>query len=592
MIRQPIVSVLGHVDHGKTTLLDRIRGSTVSQREAGGITQHIGATEVPIEAIREICGGILQNLKGKITLPGLLFIDTPGHAAFTTLRKRGGAISDLAVVVVDLTEGFQVQTLEALNILKTYKTPFLVAANKIDKIPGWRSFPDLPLLPSLPRQTQEVREAFDHQIYELVGKLYEEGFEAERFDRVKRFEKQISIVPLSALTGQGIPELLMLLVGLAQRFLGKELESEEEGPARGTVLEVKEETGLGTTLDVILYDGRIRKGDLIVVGGKREPIVTKVRSLLKPRPLDEIRDPRFRFQTLHEAHAACGIKVVAPELGEALAGSPLRVAEDPAKAIAEVTAEMEEVKIETDKAGIVVKADTLGSLEALVKMFREKEIPIKKADVGDVSHRDVVEAGAVKKEDPRLGALIAFNVKVRKDAEEKAQELGLPILRGEVIYRLLEEYEAWVQEVFEEEERKEFKKLISPAKIRLLPGYVFRVSKPAVVGVEILGGTLKANSRLMSEKGVFVGTVKGIQKEKENLPEAKRGMEVAVAIDGPVVGRQIHEGCLLYSELPPQVVRLFESKFKKYLSEDEIEVLEEIKEMKRKEDPFWGMGEE
>jgi translation initiation factor 5B len=588
MIRQPIVSVLGHVDHGKTTLLDKIRGSAVAEREAGGITQHIGATEIPTKVIEELCGGLMKQLKADIGFDGLLFIDTPGHAAFTTLRKRGGALADIAILVVDLTEGFQPQTFEAINILRTYKTPFLIAANKVDKVRGWQVFKGYPFTHSFSKQTDGVKTFIEERIYTLVGKLYEEGFQADRFDRVEKFEKQIAIIPISAKTGEGIPELLMILIGLAQKFLEDRLEIEVDGPAKGTVLEVREEVGLGTTIDVIIYDGKIKRGNEIVVGGHGGVINTKVRSLLKPRPLDEIRDPKHKFEGIQEIHAASGIKISAPNLQDVVAGSPIQVVDgDLEKVTKEVQAEIEEVRVETETTGVIVKADTLGALEALVKMLDEEKVPIKRADVGDISRRDITEAETAKKDAPIRAAVLGFNVKINRDAEEKAHETGVNVFLNNVIYKLLEDYKEWVQEEIEKEKKMDLDKLTRPAKIQFLPDHVFRRSKPVVVGVEVLLGILKNNSGLISEEGKRIGTVEGMQDKGKNIKEASMGMQAAISIDGPTVGRHINEGDILYTDINENEARLLEVKYKNSLKSDEREALEEIKRIKRKDDIFW-----
>ncbi|MEW6069731.1 MAG: GTP-binding protein, partial [Candidatus Thermoplasmatota archaeon] len=268
-IRQPIVSVLGHVDHGKTLLLDAIRGTRIVEKEPGRITQHIGATEVSLATIYKICGELLKGKKFKV--PGLLFIDTPGHLAFTTLRARGGALADLAILVVDVKEGVMAQTLESLNILKLYKTPFVLALNKIDLLEGWRSR-KMSFVESIKEQNDRAIKGLDEKIYELAGKFYEHGFSAERYDRIKDFTRNIAIIPVSAKSSEGIPDLLMILVGLAQKFLERQLTTEEEKTGEGVVLEVKEEKGLGKTLDVIVYNGRIAQGDIIVIGSRETPI--------------------------------------------------------------------------------------------------------------------------------------------------------------------------------------------------------------------------------------------------------------------------------------------------------------------------------
>ncbi|MDF2957648.1 MAG: Translation initiation factor IF-2 [Candidatus Alkanophagales archaeon MCA70_species_1] len=579
VMRTPIVAVLGHIDHGKTTLLDNIRGTAIAQREAGGITQHIGATEIPISVIKKICGPLLDV--GKIEVSGLLFIDTPGHQAFTSLRKRGGALADLAVLIVDIMEGFQPQTYESLHILRTFKTPFVVALNKIDRIRGWRS-EKKPFVLSYKEQSDEARRFLDEKVYEIVGTLYDEGFSAERYDRIRDFTRTVAIIPISAKTGEGIPDLLMVLIGLAQRFLEESLQLHVEAEGVGVVLEKKEERGIGTTIDVILYDGTLSVGDTIIIGSlDRSPIVTKVRGLLKPRALREMR-AESKFERVRSVTAAAGVKIIAPNLESVLTGSQLRVVKDETRiedAIKEMQAELEELRIETAAEGVVIKADTLGALEALASELQRENISIMKAEVGNISKRDVIDAATVKEKDPNLGVIIGFNVDVLPDAREMAQQSDIPIFLGDVIYKVIEDYVSWARRRREEEMRKALEALIIPGKFMILPDYVFRQSKPAIVGVRVLGGRIKPGAPLMRADGVAVGSIKEIQDRGNNIPEARQGMEVAVSIIGPTVGRQIKEQDILYVDVPESHIGELE-KFKEYLTDDEKETLEEIKEIK------------
>ncbi|WP_456486481.1 translation initiation factor IF-2, partial [Candidatus Alkanophaga liquidiphilum] len=576
VMRTPIVAVLGHIDHGKTTLLDNIRGTAIAQREAGGITQHIGATEIPIGVIKKICGPLLDV--GKIKVSGLLFIDTPGHQAFTSLRKRGGALADLAVLIVDIMEGFQPQTYESLHILKTFKTPFVVALNKIDRIRGWRSRRK-PFVLSYKEQSDEARRLIDERFYEVVGTLYDEGFSAERYDRIQDFTKTVAIVPISAKTGEGIPDLLMVLIGLAQRFLEESLRLHVSAEGVGVVLEKKEERGIGTTIDVILYDGTLSVGDTVIIGSiARSPVVTKVRGLLKPRALREMR-AESRFERVRSVTAAAGIKIIAPKLEDVLTGSQLRVVKDETAlgdAIRKLQAELEELRIEIAAEGVVVKADTLGALEALASELKRENISIMKAEVGNISRRDVIDAATVKEKNPNLAVVIGFNVDVLPDAKEVAQQNDVPIFLGDVIYKIIEDYVGWVRRRKEEEVRKALEPLIKPGKLMLLPDYVFRQSKPAIVGVRVLGGRIAPGAPLMRADGVAVGSIKGIQDRGNSIPEARQGMEVAVSIVGPTVGRQIKEGDILYVDVPESHIQELK-KFADYLTEDEKETLEEIK---------------
>jgi translation initiation factor 5B len=591
-VRQPIISVLGHVDHGKTTFLDRIRGTAVAAREAGAITQHIGATEVPANTIKQICGRLLQKFKIKVILPGLLFIDTPGHEAFTNLRRRGGALADLAALVVDINEGFMPQTLESLTILKSYKTPFMLVANKIDLILGWQPTQKACFLDSFAKQRPDIQRALDDKIYELIGKLHELGFEAERFDRIDDFRKQVAIVPVSAKTGEGIPEALTILAGLAQRFLEKELAFEVAGPARGTVLEVKEEVGLGTAIDVIIYDGTLSKGDNFVVGGLDKVVTSRVRALLQPKPLDEIRDPQDKFRSVERVSAAAGVKVAAPGIEGAVAGVPLWVVKDESdveKFRRELQREVERVRIRTDAIGVVLKADALGSLEALETQLREKGVPIRMADVGDVSRRDIVEAATVAKTDPLLGVVLAFNVKVLQDAQDEAQAQKVPILYENVIYRLMENYEKWSKARREEVRAERLEGFVRPGKFTVKPGYVFRRSHPAIVGVDVLGGVVKPRYPIMRKDGQQIGTIHEIQREKKSVQEAKLGDEVAISIEGAIVGRHIQEGDTLYTDMPRDHVLELKGELKDLLSGDELAVMDEIITIKQKRDSTYGV---
>lgn len=588
-IRQPIVCVLGHVDTGKTLLLDQIRKTSVQAREVGGITQHIGASFFPAETLKEIAGPFLKMVGGEIRIPGLLVIDTPGHEAFANLRRRGGGIADIAILVIDVIKGFEAQTYEVIEILKSRKTPFLVAVNKIDRIPGWRSYPNAPFLESYRRQDPIVRQELDNYLYRIIGKFSELSFRADRFDKIRDFTRTIALIPTSAKTGEGIPELIAVLAGLTQQFLRKRLQT-TSGPARGTVLEVKEEVGLGVTVNAIIYDGVLRKGDTIVLGGREKPIVTAIRAILMPKPLDEIRDPRERFSSVDEVSAAAGIKIVAPNLEDALAGAPIYVVsseKEMEKYVKEVLEEISKIRISTEIDGVILKADALGSLEAIVDSLKRNGIPIRLADVGDVSKRDVTEALVVREKEPLYGVILAFNVRVLPDAEEEAKTHKIQIFRHNVIYHLIDEYLRWLEREKEARERSEFDRLVKPAKIKVLPGYIFRRSKPAIVGVEVLAGRIRPRVRLMTSKGRDLGEILQIQDRGTPIPYAETGQQVAISIDKPIVGRHFDEGDILYVNVPERHARLLNTKFRDRLSVEELETLNEIITIMRKNTPLW-----
>ncbi len=586
-IRTPIVCVLGHVDHGKTSLLDRIRGSSVVKGEAGAITQHIGATIVPIETIFEMSGS-MKNLN--ISIPGLLFIDTPGHHAFTTLRARGGALADMAIVVVDMNEGFQPQTIEALQILRNCKTPFVIAATKLDRLPGWRSHEKSGFLASFNKQNERMQQTVELKLYEIVAALDEHGFSSERYDRVSDFARNLAIVPLSAHTGEGIADLLMVLIGLAQRYMEESLALAADGPGAGTVLEVKEEKGLGATIDVILFDGTLEVGDEIAVATSTGVTVTKVRSLMQPRPLKEIL-VEDRFSRVKSVTAAAGVKVSAPGLDQVIAGSPVRVVKNDLEDVtATIEKEMTEISVTLSPEGLIIKADTIGALEAICKELTVHEIPVMQAEVGPVSRHDVIQAETIKT--PFYRTIIAFNTPILPDAQDLLNEPAyaemVQLFSGNVIYHILEDYLDWRDVMKRELEQKKFEQIILPAKIQVLPGCVFRQNNPAVVGVRVIAGTLRTGVNLIRRDGKKAGSLKAMQHRKENIHEAKPGDEVAISIEGATVGRQFDVEDELLVSIPERHVKVLETEMLSHLNEDAKEVLDQYTRLYRKENPFWG----
>lgn len=583
--------VLGHVDHGKTTLLDKIRGTAVVKKEPGEMTQEVGASFVPTSVIEKLAEPLKKIFPIKLEIPGLLFIDTPGHELFSNLRKRGGSVADIAILVVDITEGFQKQTIESIEILKNRKVPFLVAANKIDKIPGWRVQNTYSFLESFSKQREDVKNYLDGLVYNLVSQLAEQGFSSERFDRIKDFTKTVAIVPVSGKTGEGIAELLALLAGLTQNYMKNKLKF-AEGPAKGVILEVKEIQGLGHTIDVIIYEGVLKKNDIIVLGGINGPIITKVRSILVPKPLQDIKVVKTDLTPIDEVYAAAGVKIYAPDLENALAGSPLFAVDDESK-IEEfkkiIQEEISSVRYyNASVAGVVVKADSLGSLEAIVTALQQKKIPIRLADIGPISKRDITEAELTSQEAKEYGLIAAFRVKPLPGIEIPAK---IKLIYGEIIYQLIDDIEKYIIDVKESEKRRTLDSLVLPGKFRILPGYVFRRSDPVIVGVEVLGGIIKPKSSLIKKDGRKVGEIQQIQDNKKTVEKATKGMEVAVSIKGNVmVGRQIEEGDVLYTDVPKEDLEILLTKYKDIITDDMKEVIKEIINIKKISDPTYGLG--
>ncbi len=573
-IRQPIVTVCGHVDHGKTSILDKLRGTSIQQGEAGGITQKISFTILPKEKIVERAGKLLETFKIPLEIPGFLFIDTPGHAAFTNLRKRGGALADLAVLVIDINEGIKPQTAEVLNILKLNKTPFVIALNKIDNISGWKSAETKLVLDSLNKQGLNVKQDFDEKFFTLVGALQSHKIDPDLYMKISDFTKNVAIIPCSARTGEGIEELLTMLCALSQKFLKERLAL---GPiGKGILLEVIKDKAFNH-LESIVYDGTIKVGDEIAIASFSGIQTAKIRGIQEALPLNQ------GFKSVDEASAAAGIRMQVNLKEDISSGMPFSVIQDNLEELrGEFEQEISE-EIQLDEKGIVAKADSLGSLEALLTLLRQAHIGVVRADIGPITKKDLIFTSTLDDEDK---VIVGFNVESGEDFTK--EELGkTKILCEQVVYKLVEEVEKYRENKRREEERKKLHELPTLAKIHILD-FVFRNSSPAVFGVKIEGGTLTREIEMINVSDEKIGRIKAIQHDKNSLDKAEKGKEVAISIPGVVFDRQLTVGENLYSNLSEFQFRKFKE-YKDLLTSEEKQVLQEIAAIKRKEKVTWGI---
>jgi translation initiation factor 5B len=590
-LRQPVLVVLGHVDSGKTSLLDTIRGTGVQGREAGGITQHIGASFFPIDTIKRLTGPLYEKLaKSESPIPGLLVIDTPGHEVFANLRSRGGSAADIAIVVADVNKGFEPQTYESMEILKKRKVPFVIALNKIDMISGWRQLNSPFVTEQVKAQDSSITGLLDEKIYNVVGSLSRLGYNSEGFWRVKDFTREIAIVPVSAAKNIGIPELLAVVVGLSQQFMSKRLER-REGPARGIVLEVNEEIGLGPSANLILIDGVLRVGDTVLVAKRDKAVTTKIKALLLPKPLDEMRDPRDKFKPVSEVMSAAGIKVTSPDLDGVLAGSPLYVLENKDQETSLRPIVEDEVRnaiiTDTNTNGIILRCDTIGSLEAIRDMLKKADVPMQKADIGHITRRDILAASAIKEKNRYLGVVLGFNVKILEEANREAQERGIQIFNENIIYNLVRSYTEWVRYQKEHEDSILFNEIPPVCRFQFMKGFIFRRNYPAVFGAEIQIGKLRQKVNVLKEDGKKIGTIHQIQENGKPIDEATKGDQVAVSIKDISVGRHINEGDIFYTDLRSKEAKLLLERFGYRLSQEEKDILDRLVAMKRKVDPSY-----
>lgn len=566
-LRSPICVILGHVDTGKTKLLDKIRQTNVQGGEAGGITQQIGATYFPVSAIKQKTAVMSKYEEVSLEVPGLLIIDTPGHESFTNLRSRGSSLCNIAILVIDIMHGLEQQTIESIKLLRDRKAPFVVALNKIDRLFDWESVSNDSFRDSLKRQKKPVRQEFETRLDKIKVQLAEQGLNSELYFNNKNIAKYVSIVPTSAVTGEGIPDLLWLVLELTQKRMSKQLKYVSD-TIEATVLEVKVIEGLGTTIDVILSNGKLREGDRIVICGLNGPIVTNIRALLTPQPL---REMRIKSEYVHhkEVSAALGVKISAPDLEKAVSGSRLLVVgedDDEEDLMDEVMDDLTGLLDSVDKTGkgVVVQASTLGSLEALLDFLKDMKIPVLAVGLGPVYKRDVMKCATMLEKAPEFAIMLCFDVKVDKEAQQYADEQGVKIFNADIIYHLFDSFVAYQNDLNEKKREEYSTQVVFPCVLNTIQ--IINKRGPMIIGVDVLEGSLKIGTPICTVKydpetkqrqTLLLGKVASLEINHESVNEVKRGQTgagVAMRLDDPssqqpIWGRHVDEKDVLYSHL-------------------------------------------
>ncbi|KAM8872974.1 eukaryotic translation initiation factor 5B [Synchiropus picturatus] len=586
-LRAPVVCVLGHVDTGKTKILDKLRRTNVQDGEAGGITQQIGATNVPKETIEEQTRMVKNFDKDSLKIPGMLIIDTPGHESFSNLRNRGSSLCDIAVLVVDIMHGLEPQTIESINLLKEKKCPFVVALNKIDRLYDWKKSPETDVVATLKKQKKNTKDEFDERTKAVIVEFAQQGLNAALFHENKDPRTFLSLVPTSAHSGDGMGNLISLLVELTQTLLSKRLAHCDE--LRAQVMEVKALPGMGTTIDVILINGRLREGETIIVPGVEGPIVTQIRGLLLPPPLKELR-VKNQYEKHKEVSTSQGVKILGKDLEKTLAGLPLLVAhhddEIPVlrdELIRELKQTLSSIKLE--EKGVYVQASTLGSLEALLEFLRTSKVPYAGINIGPVHKKDVMKASTMLEHDPQFAVILAFDVKVERDSQEMADSLGVRIFSAEIIYHLFDAFTKY-REDYRKAKQEEFKHVaVFPAKIKVLPQFIFNSRDPIVMGVSVEAGILRQGTPLcVPSKGfVDIGVVTSIEINHKPVDVAKKGQEICVKIEPipgeapKMYGRHFEATDIIVSKITRTSIDALKNWFREEMTKSDWQLIVELK---------------
>ncbi|OQS55554.1 SPAC56F8.03 [Ecytonucleospora hepatopenaei] len=588
--KSPICCILGHVDTGKTKLLDKLRESNVQGNEAGGITQQIGATFFPTEMLNEKCHRTLHE-EILSSLPGILVIDTPGHESFSNLRSRGSSLCDLAILVVDICHALEPQTIESIQLLKNKKTPFIVALNKIDRVYGWKNnengFFDFE------NQDDYTKREFEKMVDSVVVSFAEQGLNACLFDKNQNIKKNVSMVPTSAITGEGIPNLVKLFLELSHRFMLEKMKITKQTEC--TILEVKHTEGFGLTLDAILSNGTLREGDKIALNGFDGVIHATIRTILVPQPLKELRI-KSAYQTVKAVTAAMGIKVVIyskeHDISNAVAGSKMYVI-GTSRGIELKTAEnllKEDFstvmnQIETVDEGVHIVANTLGAMEALLKFLKDSDVPVCSISLGKIRKKDIMKMSMVNK---KYRFILSFDVHFEsKELIDLCKEYNIQYSVAPIIYHLLDFYKEKSEQMMRADKEKYEDVAIFPSKIKIVPNCVFCSRSPLVLGVEVIQGTLKINTPLCVFKKdiknnstyTLLGKVTSIEEKKQKVNVLEQGKQAAIKVEvdkndtAKVLDRHFTVEDEIYSVVTRKSIDLLKEFYKDDLTQEHIELL-------------------
>eukprot|EP00201_Polytomella_parva_P022057 CAMPEP_0175050096 /NCGR_PEP_ID=MMETSP0052_2-20121109/7081_1 /TAXON_ID=51329 ORGANISM="Polytomella parva, Strain SAG 63-3" /NCGR_SAMPLE_ID=MMETSP0052_2 /ASSEMBLY_ACC=CAM_ASM_000194 /LENGTH=1000 /DNA_ID=CAMNT_0016314285 /DNA_START=35 /DNA_END=3037 /DNA_ORIENTATION=+ len=591
-LRSPICCILGHVDVGKTKILDNIRRTNVGEGEAGGITQQIGATFIPADAIANRTVDLRAGKGYDLRLPGLLVIDTPGHESFTNLRQRGSGLCDIAVLVVDLMHGLEQQTIESINLLRMRKTPFIIALNKVDRLYGWKSNEKLPIREAFKRQKEFVNTEFEKRSSQVFLQLNEQGLNVELYWKNKDLRSYVSVVPTSAVTGEGISDLLHVIVKLTQTMLADRLMYVDVPQC--SVLEVKTMEGLGTTVDVVLLNGKLREGDRIVVCGLGGPLVTRIKALKTPQALRELRI-KGQLMDHKEIKAAMGVKIVAPGLETAVAGTSMFVItpDDSEEELKDAVMEdMTDIFSKVDKGGegVCVQASTLGSLEALLTFLDSEavNIPVSGINIGPVHKRDVLKANVMnERKMSKFAVILAFDVPVAKEARELAEELKVKVFTADVIYHLFDQFTAYMAQCKSSEQEANRLLAVFPCQLRILPTCIFQRKDPIVLGVDVVEGVARIGTPLVAqtEAGlVDLGRIAGIEVDHKATDNVRVGKSFAMKIEGTnadekqrLYGRHFDHTHSLVSRISRESIDAVKASFADEMTKDDWRLVVKLK---------------
>ncbi len=589
-LKAPVCCIVGHIDAGKTSLLDKLRNSNVQAKEAGGITQHIGSTFFPIENIRKNCASIKGKFEVIHKIPGILMIDTPGHSEFQSLRDVGTSICDLGILIIDIEESVQEQTKEAIKLLKEKNIPFVIAVTKLDKIYGWTTTTSSNLRGALKEQSKDVAMILESKLEDIKYDLSKEEINAEFYFKNTKPEKVYSMIPVSSKTGEGIADILALLVYISQTWMIKKLTFKEK--VKCTIMESKYDQHLGYTIDVILSNGTLNVGDKFAVATSEGAKITTIRNILTPTPMTQL-GKKTQWSYHDSVKASIGVKLIGSNLDGVYPGTHLQ-------SIDATVSEEEAVKLvneEIDKVwksyvfespGVFFSAQTFGELEAGYSIFKKAGINVAGAYIGSPSNKIIDRIcmnldGKENEKLPENRMYFYFGPFNDVSVEEYAKTKEVKLLTSEVIYNLVDFYKKEREQIIKSRQNSNTE-AVFPVQLSILKQYIFLKggNEHLLFGVKVKKGTLYKNTPIIVVgKNVILGKVTNIQFNHKDQEKGLEGQEVCIRLDNPnklTYARHFDESDILIGNMTRESIDVLKRDFKDMVpKKDWLLVIEQMK---------------
>ena len=580
MLKSPICSIMGHVDAGKTTLMDVLRKTNVAEKEFGGITQDINSYFVNIDTISELTSKITNKYKVEPKIPGVLLIDTPGHEVFNKLRNFGSNLCDVAIVVIDIISGVKPQTIESIKMLQENKIPFVIAATKLDTVDGYKCCNMSSLNDEFKEQEKYVLYSIDSYIQDIKYDLEKINVKAELYFKNKKPKQMYSIVPISSKTNSGLSDLLCLIVYISQEWMNSKM-IYDENKKDMVIMKSYNDKKMGWVIDVIIKNGNIKVGEKYIILSTTGPQEIKVRNLIIGK--DRVR----------EVKASNCVTVIAANCSQCYSGTKLF---PHTSNIKELTKEYDNLlsSYKLEKNGVLLIAPTLAMLDGLYNTF--KDVKISGVDIGNVNENSIRKhlskfENVSEKEYKCVLYFGELSNHIYTELFNYCKSKELNFIREPVVYHLKEAYDEYKDMMVKERQEQQLIKgnAVYPCKLKIFKQHIFMKGgmDHLMFGVKIVEGKILKGSSLrlskeLQEKKPILGKIISMQKNNEEVNEGNTGDELCIRLTNPsglLYGRHFDYNDYVYSDITRESIDILKKDYRDKMEKKDWLLVIELKKL-------------